>query len=182
MSVLRFVSSVERWFSTGVARAAQFSERRQRTFRVRMLATMLPVSLVLAVAPIAITPTLSEASGSRVDTNCVSWYIFYGGSPEWSACLTSSDWFNGSQVGTNWESPSCNVLWIERFAWSCSNFSYNHYWNSGIGANTDWYHQRMNLTGELLFSYCANVNINTWPSGYRSYGNSIYRVWFWQSC
>jgi hypothetical protein len=134
------------------------------------------------IAVLGLYPSTGHAATARTLKECTGWAVFYSGQPEWTACLQANDWYNGSsQVATNWNSPSCSVLWIERFAWSCSTYTYGHYWNRSIGANTDWLHQRVNLTGTIV-AECANVNINTRANGFTWYSNSIYAVWPWQSC
>ena len=129
----------------------------------------------------AATSVSAGTATARTLTNCDSWHVFYGGQPEWTVCLTSNDWFNGSQVATNWSSPSCNVLWIERYSWSCQGYNYGHFWNGQIQANTDWIHERIGITGTIV-SECANLNLNTQANGNTWTSDNIYPVWPWQSC
>jgi hypothetical protein len=160
------------------------SIRFTRANSIRILAAAWLIATLSVVTPSIASPSVAEASTAtaRTVTDCVSWQIFYGGQPEWTVCLTANDWYNGGQVATNWESPTCSVLWIVRFAWTCSSYNHGHYWNRAIGANTDWLHERINLTGAIGYAWCANVNINTKSNGYTWYDNHIYTVLLWQSC
>ncbi len=138
-----------------------------------------------AVVGLSVVPGVTSAGAStpvaRTVTDCTSWHIFYGGQPEWQACITANDWYNGSQVSTNWNSTSCSAMALWFAGWSCQGYPHGHYWNSAIGANTDWLHQRIGLSGTIT-AMCANVNINTRANGYTWYSNSQYWVWPWQSC
>jgi hypothetical protein len=180
----------------GCSRRQTTKRGKDKTLKLRILTALaVPVALTGALALGTLHPSTARASTTRPAatsayagtatartlTNCDSWHVFYGGQAEWTVCLTSNDWFNGYQVATNWDSPSCSVLWIERYAWSCQGYNYGHYWNAQIGANTDWLHERIGLTGTIT-SECANLNLNTKANGYTWTSDNIYPVLPWQSC
>jgi len=150
----------------------------------RFCATLFAVAIGAGVSAIpSATPAGASTHGAvaRTVTDCTSWYIFYGGQAEWSACITANDWYNGSQVATNWNYTTCNAMALLWAGWSCQGYPHGSYWNSAINANTDWLHQRIGLSGTIV-AICANVNINTRANGYTWYSNSQYWVYPWQGC
>jgi Ricin-type beta-trefoil lectin domain len=121
-------------------------------------------------------------------------HVSCASSREFEACLESKDWYNGSQVGTIWEKPTCytftNLL-------SCSltdtvdgykSYGFSHYWNSAIGANDDWFHVRLEVNGvpnaaaSKIYAGCANVNVNTPPNGKAWGGSSFYTIPYFANC
>ena len=113
---------------------------------------------------------------------------------EVEACMTTTDWYNGSQAGTIREAPTCydvNNLFscaITTTVDSYKSWGYGHYWNTAINANDDWFHVRVETNAGLdgvsshLFALCANVNVDTPPNGKTWVASSFYEIPYFEDC
>jgi hypothetical protein len=104
---------------------------------------------------------------------CTSWQEL--GINVATECLGANDWYDGAWAATNWNVDTCSTIVGPYFC--AANQNIGHYWNSSIGANTDYVHRVIEVYLVWRIDYgCINLNINTKPDGSTWSTSSVYAI------